>query len=165
MQTTTTRSSLQHLTQIAIIAGIYVVFTVVFAPLSYGVVQVRFSEMLNYLALFKKRYLWAVTLGVFIANCFSPTWLIDVPVGTIGTLIFLGLSRWLAAKTERRWLKFVIMGTLFTMSMFTVAGQLAIVNHLPFWPSYATIALGEAISMAIGAVLMRGVVAVLPLER
>jgi uncharacterized membrane protein len=121
--------------------------------------------MLNYLALFKKRYLWAVTLGVLIANCFSPTWLIDVPVGTIGTLIFLWLSRWLAKKTQRRWLKFLIMGTLFTVSMFTVAGQLAIVNHLPFWASYASIALGEALSMAIGAVLMRAVVAILPLDK
>ncbi|WP_461214297.1 QueT transporter family protein [Lacticaseibacillus sp. GG6-2] len=166
MQTIThTHSSLLKLTQIAIIAGIYVVLTVVFAPLSYGVVQVRFSEMLNYTALFKKRYLWAVTLGVFIANLFSPTWLIDVPVGTIGTLVFLLLSRWLAGKTDRLWLKFLITGVLFTLSMFTVAGQLTIVNHIPFWPSYATIALGEAISMGVGAILMRGVLAVLPLDK
>ncbi|WP_407892289.1 QueT transporter family protein [Lacticaseibacillus sp. N501-2] len=164
-QTTTTRSSLLHLTQIAIIASLYVVLTVVFSPLSYGVVQIRFSEMLNYTALFKKRYVWAVTLGVLIANFFSPTWLIDVPVGTIGTLIFLLLGRWLANKTEKRWLKFLILGVIFTASMFTVAGQLAIVNHIPFWPSYASIALGEALSMGVGAVIMRAVLVVLPLDR
>lgn len=62
------------------------------SPLSFGVVQVRFSEMLNYTALFNRRYVWAVTLGVFLANLTSPTALLDVPIGTLGTLVFIIIS-------------------------------------------------------------------------
>ncbi|MDN6636634.1 MAG: QueT transporter family protein, partial [Lacticaseibacillus paracasei] len=83
MQTTsTTHRSIVSLAKTAMITSIYVVMTLMLSPLSFGVVQVRFSEMLNYTALFNRRYVWAVTLGVFFANFTSPTALLDVPMGT-----------------------------------------------------------------------------------
>lgn len=163
-RTTRTRSSLLHLTQVALIGGVYVALTLLLAPISYGVVQVRLAEMLNYTALFQRRFVWAVTLGVLLANCASATWLIDVPVGALGTLLCLLISRWLACKTQRRWLKFTIMGTLFTLSMCTVAAQLTFVNGLPFWPTYATVALGETLSMTLGGVVMCSVAKVVPFD-
>lgn len=164
MQTTsTTHRSIVSLAKTAMITAIYVVMTLMLSPLSFGVVQVRFSEMLNYTALFNRRYVWAVTLGVFLANLTSPTALLDVPIGTLGTLVFIIISRWLAKLVISRWLaklvqpkwaKFTIMGILFALSMFTIAGELTILTKVPFWPTYATIALGEAISMAVGGVVM-----------
>ncbi len=66
MQTTSmTHRSIVSLAKTAIVAAIYVVMTLMLSPLSFGIVQVRFSEMLNYTALFNRRYVWAVTLGVF----------------------------------------------------------------------------------------------------
>ena len=94
MQTTSmTHRSIVSLAKTAIVAAIYVVMTLMLSPLSFGIVQVRFSEMLNYTALFNRRYVWAVTLGVFLANLASPTAILDVPIGTIGTLAFILLSR------------------------------------------------------------------------
>ena len=69
MQTTSmTHRSIVSLAKTAIVAAIYVVMTLMLSPLSFGIVQVRFSEMLNYTALFNRRYVWAVTLGVFLAK-------------------------------------------------------------------------------------------------
>lgn len=66
MQTTSmTHRSIVSLAKTTIVAAIYVVMTLMLSPLSFGIVQVRFSEMLNYTALFNRRYVWAVTLGVF----------------------------------------------------------------------------------------------------
>ena len=155
MQTTSmTHRSIVSLAKTAIVAAIYVVMTLMLSPLSFGIVQVRFSEMLNYTALFNRRYVWAVTLGVFLANLASPTALLDVPVGTLGTLVFIVISRWAAKFVHQKWAKFAIMGVLFAFSMFTVAGELTIMSKAPFWASYATIALGEAVSMAVGGVVM-----------
>lgn len=155
MQTTsTTHRSIVSLAKTAMITAIYVVMTLMLSPLSFGVVQVRFSEMLNYTALFNRRYVWAVTLGVFLANLTSPTALLDVPIGTLGTLVFIIISRWLAKLVQPKWAKFTIMGILFALSMFTIAGELTILTKVQFWPTYATIALGEAISMAVGGVVM-----------
>lgn len=125
MQTTSmTHRSIVSLAKTAIVAAIYVVMTLMLSPLSFGIVQVRFSEMLNYTALFNRRYVWAVTLGVFLANLASPTAILDVPIGTIGTLAFILLSRWLAKFVHQKWAKFAIMGVLFALSMFTVASSL-----------------------------------------
>lgn len=92
--------------------------------------------------------------GCFLANLTSPTALLDVPIGTLGTLVFIIISRWLAKLVQPKWAKFAIMGILFALSMFTIAGELTILTKVPFWPTYATIALGEAISMAVGGVVM-----------
>ena len=46
------RKNVTFLTQSAMIAAIYVVLTVVFAPFSFGEVQVRVSEMLTILPIF-----------------------------------------------------------------------------------------------------------------
>ena len=45
--------------------------------------------MFNYLSLYNKRYIAAVTAGVALANIASPLGLIDVVVGSVSTLIVL----------------------------------------------------------------------------
>lgn len=145
-------SRVSDLTQTALVAALYVVVTVILAVISFGAVQLRLSEMFNYLALFNKRYVFAVTLGVVLANFYSPTWIIDVPLGGFATLLVLLLCRSLTKNIQSIALKFVITGILFTVSMVTVAGQLTIVLGLPFWPTYALVAIGEALSMAVGGI-------------
>ena len=87
------RVNVHETAKVAIVASLYVAVTLVLAVISFGAVQLRLSEMFNYLVLFHKRYIVAVTLGVVIANLFSPMWWIDVPVGGIATLIVLVICR------------------------------------------------------------------------
>lgn len=77
----------RNISATAIIAALYVSITLALAPISFGVVQLRLSEMFNHLAAFNKRYIFAVTLGVLIVNVFSPLGPIDMLFGTAGTLI------------------------------------------------------------------------------
>ena len=62
----------KELMNTAMVAAVYAVLTLAIAPLSFGMVQVRFSEMLMLLAFFDKKYAPGLILGCFIANCFSP---------------------------------------------------------------------------------------------
>lgn len=148
----TSRIGVQETAKVAIIASLYVVVTVLLAVISFGAIQLRLSEMFNYLVLFHKRYIIAVTLGVVIANFFSPMWWIDVPVGGIATLIVLLIARAVTKNMKSLIWKLVVTGILFTASMFTVATQLMIVFDMPFWPTYGMVAVGEAFSMLVGGV-------------
>lgn len=152
--TKTSSSTVQTIVSTAIIAAMYVAVTMIIQPIAYGPVQVRISEMFNYLVLFKKRYIWGVTLGVFLSNLMSPTWALDVPIGTISTLLLLLFILWIVKYVKSLKVKFVIMGVLFALSMFTVAGELYLAFKTPFWINYASIAIGEGLSMAIGGIIM-----------
>lgn len=148
----TARPNVRETTKVALIAALYVAVTLVLAVISFGAVQLRLSEMFNYLTLFHKRYIVAVTLGVVLANLFSPMWWIDVPVGGIATFIVLIICRMVTKNMKNLVWKLVITGVAFTASMFTVAAQLMIVFDLPFWPTYGTVAIGEAFSMLVGGI-------------
>lgn len=146
------RVDVHETAKVAIVASLYVAVTLVLAVISFGAVQLRLAEMFNYLAVFHKRYIVAVTLGVVLANFFSPMWWIDVPVGGIATLIVLIISRAVTKNMKNLVWKLIITGVIFTASMFTVATQLMIVFDLPFWPTYGMVAVGEAFSMLVGGV-------------
>lgn len=146
------RVDVHETAKVAIVASLYVAVTLVLAVVSFGAVQLRLSEMFNYLVLFHKRYIVAVTLGVVLANLFSPMWLIDVPVGGIATFIVLIICRVVTKNVKNLVWKLIITGVIFTASMFTVATQLMIVFDLPFWPTYGMVAVGEAFSMLVGGV-------------
>lgn len=146
------RSNVQETTKVALIASLYVAVTLVLAVISFGAVQLRLAEMFNYLVLFHKRYIVAVTLGVVLANFFSPMWWVDVPVGGVATLIVLIICRLITNKMKNLVWKLVVTGVIVTASMFTVAAQLMVVFDLPFWATYGTVAIGEAFSMLIGGI-------------
>lgn len=143
-----------ELTKTSLVAALYVTVTLMLSVISFGAVQLRLSEMFNYLALYNKRYVLAVTLGVVIANFMSPTWLLDVPIGGIGTLLVLLLCRRLTRNIQNQLVKMGITAIIFTISMFTVAGQLTLLVGLPFWPTYAMVAIGELFSMIVGGVII-----------
>lgn len=143
-----------EMTKIALITALYVVITTVLTVLSFGAFQLRLSEMFNYLPLFNKRYIWAVTLGVAIANLNSPQGMTDVLVGSISTFLVLKVIQQLTKRIENIKVKFVITAILFAFSMFTVAGMLAIFYELPFFLTWLTVGLGELFSMTVGGILI-----------
>ncbi len=150
----TSRTALNEMTKTALVAAVYVAVTLLLAVISFGAIQFRMAEMFNYLALFNKRYVAAVTLGVVIANFMSPTWILDVPIGGIATFLMLILCRAVTKNMKNDIWKIAVTAVLFALSMFTVAGQLTILFDLPFWATYLTAGLGELLSMTVGGVLI-----------
>lgn len=81
----------KKMANICMIAAIYAVLTVVLAPISYGPIQVRISEVLTLLPIFYYPAIYGVILGCFIANLvgmfMGTTFAIDVVVGTLATAL------------------------------------------------------------------------------
>ena len=67
-------------------------FNSCYRTISYGAIQLRISESLSQLVVFSKKYWFPITLGVAIANIFSPLGIVDVFFGTLGTGLALAIS-------------------------------------------------------------------------
>lgn len=157
------KTTVRDITQIAIVAALYVIFTVVppFNMISYGAYQFRVSEMLNLLGFYNKKYIIAVTLGCFIANVFSGNW-VDVFVGSASTLVFV----WSGVVLFDKYKKAEIFNGLFNKAHFyfalyfsffmvTIAAEIAVLSRLPFFYTWFTVALGELASLLVGAILVK----------
>ena len=75
------------LVQAAMIGAIYVVLTVVFAPVSFGEVQIRFAEALTILPFFTPAAVPGLFVGCLIANILGGAILPDIIFGSLATLI------------------------------------------------------------------------------
>ena len=80
------RKSTVFIVKSAVIAALYAIMTVVISPLSYGMIQCRFSESLIMLCAFTPAAIPGLTVGCLVANIFSfnP---IDMICGTTATLL------------------------------------------------------------------------------
>lgn len=85
----------------AAIAAIYVVLTVIFAPISFGPMQVRIAEALMIMPLFTPAAVPGLFIGCIIANMIGGAVALDVIFGSLATLIgawggyLLRKNRWL----------------------------------------------------------------------
>ena len=85
----------------AVIAAVYVVLTVLFAPISFGPMQVRIAEMLMILPMFTPAAVPGLFIGCIIANMLGGAIALDVIFGSLATLIgawggyLLRRNRWL----------------------------------------------------------------------
>lgn len=131
-----------------IIAAMYVVFTLLTYPVSFGLYQLRAAEMLVLLCFFRKDYAFGLTIGCAIVNLFSAEiGIIDVLFGTCATLIaclLVGFCKhlWFACL-----IPIVVNGFMIGAELTYFAG----LNN--FWVSVGFVALGELGAMILGYVL------------
>ena len=79
--------SVLFMTQAAMIAAIYVVLTILFAPFSFGEIQIRISEALTILPFFTPAAIPGLFVGCFIGNMIGGAVLWDTIFGSLATLI------------------------------------------------------------------------------
>ena len=118
-----------------IIAATYAALTIAISPLAYGPIQFRFSEIMVLLCFFNKKHCIGLTLGCLLANLFSPTAVLDVPFGTIATLIAcIGIM----------FSKQLAIAAIFPVisNAFIIAWELSFFGE-PFLMSALTVGLGE----------------------
>ena len=84
----------------AMIGAIYVVLTLIFAPISYGMIQVRISEALMVLPFFTPAAIPGLFVGCLIANIFGGLGMPDIVFGSLATL----LSAYLVSKIDNKYL-------------------------------------------------------------
>ncbi|MGL5151131.1 MAG: QueT transporter family protein [Clostridium sp.] len=128
------------LIKIALVAAIYIVATVSFGDLSYGPIQARPSEILNFLAFIDPMYIPGLVLGCAISNFYS-FGIIDVFVGSFATF----LSTYLMYKTKN-----MLLASLWpVLNCIFVALELYFLFGQPIIYNMATIGAGEFFIMTI----------------
>lgn len=132
----------------ALICCLYAALTVGIAPLSYGGIQMRFAEILIFLAFFNKRYVPGLILGCLIANLFSPMGLPDVIFGTSATAIVCILL----ARIKNIYLVALIGGLV---NGIVVGAELYVVLQLPFIISALEVFIGEFLVLLIGTLIFK----------
>ena len=86
------KKGIRYITESAIIAAIYVALSVAFAPISYGLLQVRIAEALTVLPAFTPAAIPGLFVGCIIANIIGGNGPLDVIFGSLATLIAAILS-------------------------------------------------------------------------
>ena len=142
---------IKYLTEAAIVATLYVVLTLVSKPLTFGYVEVRFSEALCVLPFFMPSSVWGLFVGCIISNIFSGS-IVDIIVGSLATLI----GAYLASKIKIKWLC-----PLPTVLSNTVFIPFVIMSYMSEWhtPTYifsvAGVFVSEMISVyGLGMILL-----------
>jgi uncharacterized membrane protein len=137
----------------AVLAAIYAIGTVVLAPISFLAFQVRVTDALIPLAFYLKRpAVVGVTIGVIIANLFSPFGFMDIIVGTAAN--FLAAATCIYA--PRWWLAWVTPCTIIPVF---VGAELAFFLGADLFPIFAfEIFVGTFIAVAIiGTLVLRAI--------
>ena len=161
------RFSTKDLAVAAVVGAAYAALTMVLAPISYGPVQMRASEVLCILPFFLPVTTWGLFAGCAVANIISAAGIWDVIFGSLATLLAClciqalgqrgrGADSWLriilAALMPVVW-NGVIIGL---MLMWTITDVSFPELNAAFWVIGSEVALGEAIVMfVLGVPLMR----------
>lgn len=144
------KKSTKFLVRTAVIAAIYATITLVVYPLSYGAIQVRFSEALTLLPLLLPEAIPGLAIGCLLANIPMGIW--DMLIGTVATLlasIFTRLVKnpFLGAVMPVVFNAFLVPVIFLTMPNMTSS----------YWVNVLTVGLGELISVfALGLPLYFG---------
>ncbi len=129
--------SVLDLSRQAIIAAIYVVLVFAFQWISFQDIQFRVAELLLLLVFFDKKSVVGLTLGVVIANLFSPMLAYDMTFGVAATLLTLA-----SLVLLRKW-PFIALVFPAIFNGLLVGYSLYLAFDLPFIASAISVAIGE----------------------
>ncbi len=142
--------STAFLVQAAAIAAVYVVLTILFAPISYGEVQVRVSEALTVLPFFTPAAVPGLAVGCLIANILGGGILPDIIFGALATLIGAVLSYYLRKNCWLVPVPPIIANALIIPFVLRFGYGVP----LPIWMMMLTVGLGEVISCGVLGMLL-----------
>ena len=142
--------SIKLICESAIIAALYAVLTWILAPISYGAIQFRLSEVLILIAVFNPKFIPALIIGCFIANTTSSLGWYDMLFGTLATTIALIPMIFIKKIDISSLMKLIIASILPVISnAFIVSIELGIAfdmfQPVVFWYNVLTVGFGEAV--------------------
>ena len=145
-----TQNRTNTLTRAAIIAALYAALTLLLAPMSFGLVQIRISEALTLLPILLPEAVPALAVGCLIANLLGGAMAVDVLFGTLATLLAAIFTRLLA----RRLLPAMLMPVLFNGLIVGAVVHVAYAPTVPMLLCMLSVAAGEAVSCCLLGPLM-----------
>ena len=136
------------------IASLYVVLTLVFAPISFGAVQVRIAEVMTILPLFTSAAIPGLFIGCVLANLLGGAIIWDVVFGSLATLIGAAIGY---ALRRSRWLvpiPTILSNTLIVPLILRYGYG---VTEIPLWLSAIYILVGEILGCFVLGELLAAV--------
>lgn len=141
----------REVTRIGLVAAAYVAITLAISPIAFGPVQFRLSSILKATTTKGRVYIAGITLGVIVANIFSP-------YAGIWELLFMPVVTILGGEIAYR-LRNKPVAAMVIYSIITAAGvglMLQVVANVPFVVTMVSVFSSEVILTVIGQkVLMR----------
>lgn len=132
-------SKTHFLVRVALIAAIYTTINMLFAPISYGPIQVRIAESLTVLSFIDHAAIGGLFLGCIAGNLWGGLGIIDILGGSICTLIAAVLT-YKMKKPVLAPLPPVVINSL------GVSLYLHILFKMPYWLTVSYIFLGQFVS-------------------
>ena len=127
----------------AVTGAAYAALTMLLAPISYGAIQCRVSEVLCILPFFIPCTAWGLFVGCAIANLLSAAGIFDVVFGSLATLLAALCTAWLGrGRGAQSWLRCVLAALMPVVFNFVFVGAVltwsltdAVFPHLnaSFW--------------------------------
>ena len=132
---------IKFIAESAIIAALYAALTWLFAPISYGPIQFRISEVLVLLVVLNPKYAISLIIGCFVANTTSSLGWYDMVFGTLATTL---------AIIPMIFVRKMPIAALFPVvsNAFIVSFELGLAFELwgaGFWYNVWTVGLGELV--------------------
>jgi len=149
--------AVRRLVILAMIAAVYAAITVALGYFAYGPIQFRVSEALHLLAFFNPIFLPGLTLGVLIANFFSPYGLVDIVFGTMASFIALILIRITRRTINNLFVASLwptIINAIVIPFVFLIYGGEGI-SVASFFPFAASVAAGQFVVLTAGYLILR----------
>lgn len=146
------KKSIRFMAKTAMIAAIYAALTLLIAPLAYGAVQFRFTEVMVLLAFVDPFYVPGLLIGCFLANLLGVGGITDAVFGTLHSavsLLFICLSaKWLRERLTAGLIVASLWPSLFS---FIIAFEMTAIVGLEgnFWFWTGMVALGEFVVITV----------------
>jgi len=126
-----------------VIAAVYAVISIVLAPISYGVYQVRVAEALAILPFLYFPAIFGLFVGCLIANIFGGNGLQDIVFGSMFTLLAAYLTHLTSAIKSRRLGLVLAPLPPVLINAFGVSLYLAPITGMPYFFAVQMIGLGQ----------------------
>ncbi|WP_391489237.1 QueT transporter family protein [Clostridium septicum] len=140
----------KRLVKTAIIAALYAILTIILAPISYGPIQFRLSEVMVLLAFFDPFYIGGLTLGCLLSNILGGYGVMDIVFGTIATFMSVSSISLTAKFLKQNKFSLLIASLWPTLFNGVIIGwMLNFVLGVPIFITMLQVAIGEFVVVTI----------------
>jgi len=128
-----------YLVRISLIAALYVTINIVFAPISYGPIQVRLAEALSVMPFVDPAAIGGLFIGCVISNFWGGLGIIDVIGGSFFTLI-AAIITYKMKKPVYAPIPPIIINA------FGISLYLHLIFNIPYWLTLLYISIGQIVA-------------------
>lgn len=140
----------KKLVKAALVAAIYAALTIVLAPISYGPVQFRLSEVLVLLAFIDPFYIVGLTIGCLLANILGGLGIMDIVFGTLATFLSVSAISLTAKYIKSKKLSLIIASLCPTIFNGVIIGwMLNYVLGVPLVLTMLQVGIGEFVVVTV----------------